>query len=245
MERESKNGMQCNEFEALLSEALDQTLIGAKLASFQAHRDTCKLCQPLLTEVEQGQRWLKSLAEVEPPANLVHNILIATSGVETRRSHAATPVRATWWERFSASVLTPVLSVARQPRFAMSFGMAFFSLSVGLNVAGVKMSDIRRVDLRPSAIKHSYYETRGRVAKYYDNLRVVYEFQARVQEFKQVTQPAQPSPREKQKEHKNDTSGQPDQNQERNYSRGDSEPALASLPTEPPVVTATTYRRLV
>ena len=74
----------------------------------------------------------------------------------------------------------PVMSMGRQPRFAMSFGMAFFSLSISLSLAGVKVSDVRRVDMRPSAIKRTYYETTGRVVKYYENIRFVYEIESRV-----------------------------------------------------------------
>ena len=84
--------------------------------------------------------------------------------------------------------------MSRQPRFAMSFGMAFFSLSISLSLAGVKVSDVRHVDLRPSAIKRTYYETTGRVVKYYENIRFVYEIESRVREFKRVTAPPEPSP---------------------------------------------------
>ena len=68
--------------------------------------------------------------------------------------------------------------MVRQPRFAMSFGMAFFALSVGLTVAGVKPADLRQVSLRPSAIRHAYYNTQARVVRYVDNVRAVYEVQA-------------------------------------------------------------------
>ena len=82
MAGESKNGMQCAEFETLLSEALDETLSGAKLESFQAHGRSCSVCGPLLAEADAGRRWLKALADVEPPSKLVSNILIATTGRE-------------------------------------------------------------------------------------------------------------------------------------------------------------------
>jgi hypothetical protein len=184
---------------------------------------------------------------VEPPANLVHNILAATSGVESARSFAKPNV--SWKEAVAGwlrPVFAPVFAVARQPRFAMSFGMTFFSLSVALSMAGVKVKDIQRADLRPSAIKRTYYETSGRVVKYYENIRFVYEIESRVQQFKRATTPEEP-PREKQnKERKNDnTSGQPEQKQERNYSQGESQFVVASLLNDPPVVTVTTYRRLV
>ena len=248
MPGEPKNAMQCGEFDALLNEALDGTLNGPKLEAFQAHARVCAACGPLLAEADAGQRWLKSLSEVEPPANLMHNILVATTGHESKRAAVRATPDTSWTHKLTAwlrPVLAPVLAVSRQPRFAMSFGMAFFSLSVSLSLAGVKVSDVRHVDLRPSAIKRTYYETSGRVVKYYENIRFVYEIESRMRELKRVTTPAETSPKEQNKEQKNNnTSGEPEQKQERNYSQGENQPVLASLPNDPPVGTATTYRRL-
>ncbi|HEX3351670.1 MAG TPA: hypothetical protein VHS34_02510 [Terriglobales bacterium] len=250
MPGETKNGMQCGEFDALLNEALDGSLTGPKLESFQAHARVCAVCGPLLTEADAGRRWLKSLVEVEPPANLMHNILLATTGQESRRVAVRPESNPSWLDKVTAwlrPVFTPVLAVSRQPRFAMSFGMAFFSLSISLSLAGVKVSDVRHVDLRPSAIKRTYYETTGRVVKYYENIRFVYEIESRVREFKKVATPPEPAPKPQNnnKEQKNNnTSGEPEQKQERNYSQGENQPVLASLPNDPPVGTATTYRRL-
>jgi hypothetical protein len=234
MPEETKNGMQCAEFDALLSDALDGTLGGAKLQSFQAHAGSCAVCGLLVDEAEAGQRWLKSLEMVEPPADLVRNVMLATTGL-----------RPSWWERFQSTFLSPMVNLARQPRFAMSFGMAFFSLSITLSMAGVKLGDLRHIDLRPSAIKRTYYQTTAKVVKYYENIRFVYEVESRVRELRRATTPAEPTPEEKEKNRKNNTSGQPDQKQERNYSQGENQPVLASAPELPPVVTVTTYRRLV
>src|SRR5216110_2113544 len=203
MSGESKNGMQCAEFEALLSEAVEQALSGSRLESFQAHAQACVVCGPLLAEAEEGHRWLKSLEEIEPPANLVHNILIATTGRESSRARKE---GISWNEAVPGwlrPIFAPVFAVARQPRFAMSFGMAFFSLSITLSMAGVKVTDLRHADLRPSAIKRTYYETSGRVVKYYENIRFVYEIESRMRELKRVTAPAETRPKEQNKEQKN------------------------------------------
>jgi len=243
--------MRCTEFETLLSDALDQMLTGAKLESFQSHRRACPACRSMFAEAEAGQRWLKSLEEVKPPVNLVHNILAGTTGIDAARLTvpSAALSRPSLMERISAradTFLSPVLGVMRQPRFAMSFGMAFFSLSIAMSVAGVKPSDLKQVDLRPSALKRTYYTTTAKVVKYYENIRFVYEIESRVREFKRVTTPAEPAPRrEKEKNHKNDTSGQPEQRQERNYSREENQPVLASSVDDPTVLTVTTYRRFV
>src|ERR1700675_2462684 len=245
MPGESKTGMQCAEFDALLNQALDATLTGQKLESFQAHARVCAVCGPLFAEADAGRRWLKSLAEVEPPADLVHNVLLATTGHESRRVTARAKAEGSWADKFTGwlrPVFARVLAVSRQPRFAMSFGMAFFSLSISLSLAGVKVGDVRHVDLRPSAIKRTYYETTGRVVKYYENIRFVYEIESRVREFKRVTAPPEPSPKEQNKEQKkkdNNTSGQPEPRQERNYSQGENQPVLASIPNDPPVETVT------
>ncbi len=252
MPGEFHNGMQCTEFDALLGDAMDEVLSGAKLESFRAHAQSCPMCGPLWAEAQEGRRWLKSLEDVEPPVNLVNNILIATTGLDTNRLRAlaAQPSQPSIVDRFRdllATFVSPVWALARQPRFVMSFGMAFFSLSVALSVAGVKVNDLAHVDLRPSAIRRSYYETSGRVQKYYENIRFVYEIESRVREFKRATTPAEPAPQEENnKQRKNDnTSGQPDQNQERNYSQGESQPVLAAAPDDPPVVMGTTHRRFV
>jgi hypothetical protein len=234
----------CAEFEGLLSEALDKTLTGNQLQRFQIHGQACKSCGAMLWEAETGRALLHALGQVEPPDTLVNNILTATSGLQARRSGAAMPLGASWWEQFRVNVLTPTVAIMRQPRFAMSFGMVFFAVSICLSLAGVKVSDLRAADLRPSTLKRNYYETSGRVVKYYENIRVVYEMESRVQEFKRVTAPAEPRQEEQNKEHKNDTSGRPDQKQDRNYSLGESNPVLAEQ-TEPGRATGSAPRRFL
>jgi hypothetical protein len=261
----TSNGMQCNEFDLLLTDALDGVLSGKELDRFQAHAGTCKACGPLLAEAEAGRNWLKGLTEVEPPAKLVANILASTTGVDTQRLRGTERVlqpRISWLEHAQASFsgfLEAILVTVRQPRFAMSFGMAFFALSVGLTVAGVKPADLRQISLRPSAVRHTYYNTQARVVRYYENIRVVYELESRVREIRRSVKPAEPAVREavpqKPKDDKNDTTQQPEQKQERNYSQTDSPLILAGAPVGPnlvdplnldlPVVSVTTYRRFV
>ena len=249
MPGETHNGMQCNEFEALLFDALDNQLSRAEQDRFRAHARVCGKCGPMFAEVEAGQHWLKSLEEVEAPANLVNNILAATSGIQSYRLQETTAIahEASLRERIREwvdSLFAPVWGTVRQPRFAMSFGMAFFSLSVALSVAGVKPSDIKQADLSRTGLRRSYYTTTARVVKYYENIRLVYEIESKVQEIKKVTRPAETKEqREREKEHKNNTSGQPEPRQERNYSRDENQPVLACAPENPPAVSVSTNRR--
>jgi len=253
MPGESKHGMECSQFEALLSEAIDGQLTGARKESFEAHSRICPVCGPLLADAVAGEHWLKTLEEVEPPAYLVHNILAATTGISSARLHVPASKAGTtplgerireWWD----SIATPTFTFVRQPRFAMSFGMIFFSFSLILSAAGVKPSDFAQIDLRPAAIRRTYYSTQGRVVKFYENIRFVYEIESRVREFKRATTPAEPGPEKPSQERKNNnnnTSGQPDEKQERNYSREENQPVLAGLMDLPPDVTVTTNRRFV
>jgi len=103
----------------------------------------------------------------------------------------------------------------------------------------------------------------------------VYEIESRVRQFKQAATPAEPrreNNNHNRKENKDNTSGQPDQKQERNYSQGGgvtvyasltdeqgpqhadllrvgmAEPGFSALGAEtadPPVVHGATYRRFV
>lgn len=254
MPEHTKNGMQCHEFDALLSDALDGLLTGIELDRFEMHARGCAGCGPMLAQAEAGRNWLKGLTEVEPPAGLVGSILASTTGVDTQRLRAAVPApqpQVSWLEHAHAWLsgsIEPILATIRQPRFAMSFGMAFFALSVGLTVAGVKPADLRQISLRPAAIRRTYYDAQAKVVRYYDNARIVYELQSRLREFRRV-EPAEPGPA-KQKEHKNDTTQQPEQKEERNYSQTDHDYLLARAPLGPnrddlPVVSVSTYRRFV
>jgi hypothetical protein len=250
MTGETHNGMQCNEFEALLFDALDRKLSPDADARFRAHARICSKCGSMFTEIEAGQRWMKALDEVEPPTNLVHNILAATTGLPSYRLQespaAHKPSLSERVREWFDSLWGPVWVTVRQPRFAMSFGMAFFSLSVALSVAGVKPSDIKQADLSRNGLRRTYYTTQARVVRYYENIRLVYEIESRLQEIKKVTRPVErKDDKERERDRKNNTSGEPEPRQERNYSRDENQPLLASSPEDPPAVSVTTFRRLV
>jgi len=259
--------IECAEFEALLcaaidGEALDGHLMdgnlmdkdgrmsAARRESFEAHRRVCAVCGPLFEDVQAGHKWLRALEEVEPPTHLVHNILAATSGVVSTRAQTSradgrtTPFGERVRERWD-SFFAPLAAFVRQPRFVMSFGMIFFSFSLALSAAGVKASDVAKVSVRPSALRHAYNDAQIKVVKYYDNIRFVYEIESKVRELRRANPPAEPSPAEPKENRKNNTSGQPDQRQDRNYSQEYNQPVLAGLRNASPAVTVTTNRRLV
>ncbi len=180
--------LDCARFDAGVLDALDGKLSGTALARFRAHAAACAQCGPSFAEIEQGLAALRSLEEVEAPASLVHNVLARTTFAAQPRPRSAAPEGARWWVRWREGGRRPLA----QPRFAMSLGMAFFSITLLLNVGGVKAKDFHL--LRPSTLRATatvkFYETEAHVVKYYENLRVVYEFESRYREIKNNEKPA-------------------------------------------------------
>jgi hypothetical protein len=205
-------GVDCTEFEVLLADALDGRLDATQIERFDAHLELCPRCAPMFGEAKLGQAWMQTLREdeLEPPVFVVDNILRETVGtVHTRVKPPVEEPQKSWLDRLKEMpVFKPVFGTVMQPRFAMSFGMAFFSITMLMNVLGIKVTSFRHVDLRPSAISHQYYETKGKLVKYYENMRLVYEIESRVNDIKRATQP------EDQNKNNNNKHEQQDQKQE-------------------------------
>jgi hypothetical protein len=230
MASENQPGMQCVEVEALLAEAIDDTLHGSTLAAFEAHRDSCSACRAKVEEASRGMHWLKGLDEVEPPRNLVHNILAQTIGQIPEPRAAQAPKGESWLERLKGKV-SPVFAPVVTPRFAMSFGMAFFSITMLLSIAGFHVADLRHVDLSTKGITKTYYSTQARVVRYYENIRLVYEIETRVRDLRRVATPQ--NKQEEPTQQKNQPKGDYQQDKDRrnqNYNREMGQPALASSP---------------
>ncbi len=71
----------------------------------------------------------------------------------------------------------------------MSFGMAFFSITMLLSIAGFHVADLRRLDLSSKGITKAYYSTQARAVRYYENIRLVYEIESRVRDLRRVATP--------------------------------------------------------
>src|SRR5437868_10467566 len=204
-----------------MTDAFDGLLSPASQRGFDAHRQQCATCGPLFREAEAGMAWLRTLEEVQPPGNLVRNILAATT-VQTSAALAAAP-KMDWKQRLSvvwADVLAPFRGLIAQPRMAMTGAMALFSVSLSLNLAGVKLGDLRHMDLRPSAVREQatmkYYETTARIVKYYENIRLVYEVESRLQELKRATTSEEPQQRPPERK-KDETRKQDNKERRQNY----------------------------
>lgn len=227
MTEKRQNSVQCSQFEVLLSDALDGILPEEVSRAFEDHAATCPACGPMLAEARQGMLLLQALEDMEPPKNLVHNILAATTAAEQAKApaKAAKVGRTTRLWKPVRGVLTGVI----QPRFITSFAMAFFSLSLTLTLSGVKFKDLGKIDWRPRAVGRAvvmqYTQVETKVVQYYKNMRLVYEIESRVSQLRkssdaeqndqqQQTPAEEPKDNNKPKKNNDDSSGRPEQQKE-------------------------------
>lgn len=116
------------------------------------------------------------------------------------------------WKRTSLVALRHKIM---DPRLALVAAMAFFSISLTLNLVGIHLSKVRAVDLQPQnlrrAVTRQYAEANAHVVRYYENLRIVYEVESRVQQLRRAaeTAPAPPPSDAKPSKGSSDTSRDP------------------------------------
>jgi len=225
-------GMPCAEFEVLLTEAVEGSLGEDLMNDFRSHAAACAICGAMFAEASAGYQGLRSLEPLEAPVHLVHNILAVTTGVEPASTPAQVRVAQSWPQRVQAW-LRPAVAHVAQPRFAGTFAMAFFSITLMLNVAGVRITD-----LRPGQLERTYFTAKSRVVRYYDSMRFIYELQARMRELRNMLpeENKQQQPQRDEKKDKNpsnkDISVQPEpepKHNEDNYAEQDKNVELAAL----------------
>ena len=185
------NSPACGQWETLLADALDGLLRPEDEAVFSSHMATCAACTALFEEARQGREWLEFISpEPEVPEGLLDKILAQTGPGHTSEYKLATagnvvsmPIPA--WQK--PGMMGRIRRFA-EPRLLMTAAMAFFSIALTLNMTGVRLTDFRLSNLRPSAVR-SFMERRLTMAstpiiRYYDHLRLVYEVESRVKEMR-------------------------------------------------------------
>lgn len=196
----------CVQCERMIQDAIDGALLPEDQTQFDLHLAGCPSCSRVYNDALEGLSFLADLKSdpPEPSSLLLSRILAQTSGdpqvaLPLRRGetilvglprndypagHLATvlpfrqPDRRKWYQRLAHG--------ATQPRFAMTAAMAFFSIALTMNLFGISPRDFRLSSLKPSNINHSFWAGRSRVVRYYDNLRIVYELESRVNEMRQA-----------------------------------------------------------
>ena len=189
------NSPACGLWETLLADALDGQLRPEDEATFSSHMAGCLACTALFEEARQGREWLEFLSpEPEVPEGLLDKILAQTGPGHESEYKLATadnvvPIAIPAWQR--PGIMGRIRRFA-EPRLLMTAAMAFFSIALTLNMTGVRLTDFRLSNLRPSAVR-SFMERRLMMAstpiiRYYDHLRLVYEVESRMKEMRRNSQ---------------------------------------------------------
>ena len=207
----SGGSQHCAQCEAMLTDALDGTLSKEEQAQFDLHMAGCASCSQMLADAQRGAAWLEMLRSPrpEPPAALLERILAQTSpamtlpqnhlsilppmvsnhselavssgeGITPVRTATVLPFRSRITAAFRGKSLNQTML---QPRLAMTAAMAFFSIGLTLNLTGVRLNELHASDLKPANLRRSVYQANAYFARYYDNLKVVYELESRVRDL--------------------------------------------------------------
>ncbi len=189
------NSPACGQWETLLADALDGMLRPEDEATFSGHMATCSACTALFEEARRGREWLEFLSpEPEIPEGLMDRILATTgpgqvAGYGLVAGDSAAMAIPPVWQQTGFMAKTRRFA---EPRLMMTVAMAFFSIALTLNLTGIRLHELRLSDLRPSAMR-SLLERQITVAstpiiRYYDHLRVVYEFQSRMRDLRRSSE---------------------------------------------------------
>jgi hypothetical protein len=195
--------LRCEDWEALLADALDGLLVMEDRVLFDGHSGECAVCARLLAEAKQGQEWMQFLQEEpEMPADLVERILGKTSGAVADHPLAVygAPIPA------GGPVVLgmPMRRMVWDTRLMMTAAMAFFSIALTLNLAGVRITGFRLAALTPASLEgnltRQFYGAKSQAVRYYDNLRFVLEVESKLRDLRRDEDTAPPTAQPKEDE---------------------------------------------
>ncbi len=175
--------MNCADLEILLCDYVDGTLTSGVKAEVERHLAACANCAELARDVSATVSFMERVPAVEPPPELLTRILFNLPSAHKASARPRRGIR-----KFLREWLQPVL----QPRFAMGFAMTILSFSLLGRCAHISPRQLTLDDLRPAkvwqALDDKVYRTWQRSVKFYENLRLVYEIQTQLREWKQREQ---------------------------------------------------------
>jgi anti-sigma factor RsiW len=177
--------MTCEDFDGLLCDYIDGALPAAKRQVAEVHIDSCGACAQLVRDSRFIMGFVDRAEEVEAPKELYTRILnqVPQSGLAAQVVSSQN-----WLSQKIRGIISPVL----QPRFVMGAMMTLLSLSMLTRCAGPPKHPLTAADLDPvrlwSSLDDKVERTWVRSLKAYESMRLVYEVQSRVSEWKQKQQ---------------------------------------------------------
>lgn len=173
--------MNCADFDNLLADYVDDTLASEVRAAVEQHAASCAVCEELFRDVTGAVRFMGRVADVEPPPNLVTKIAFQMPIGRTREPFEV--------PGFLSRIVTNWLRPVLQPRLAMGMAMTILSFAMLEKCTGVRVQHIQPADLSPiriwDGVEDKAIRLKDRAVKYYENIRLVYEVETRLQELQE------------------------------------------------------------
>jgi anti-sigma factor RsiW len=173
--------MNCADVENLVAEYVDGTLSHDVRTAVERHLSVCPECREFIHDAAEGAALLGRLPDVDPPQELI-TLIAFHAPMGRARDPRETPGL---FSRLVSKWLQPVL----QPKFAMGMAMTIVSFAMLERCTGVRVQHIQAADLTPShiaaTVEDKVIRSRDRVFKYYENIRLVYEVETRLQRLEQ------------------------------------------------------------
>jgi Putative zinc-finger len=171
--------LNCEQFEILLADYIDEMLDPTSREEFVRHLDSCPACAAYAAEVRSAVSFMEIAADVEPPAELTGKILQAThEGWEFKLR--ARGIRG-WINRTFAPVL--------KPRFVMGAMLTMMSISFLGRCGNDPTKPLTAADLDPvrlwSSLDTRTHRLWDRSVKSYESMRLVYEIKSQLNDWKQ------------------------------------------------------------
>jgi hypothetical protein len=187
-ENSLREGENCAQWEAALVDLLDGELAPEAEAAFRTHAETCESCRALLRESGAGREWVRLLGKAPPavPDDLLGKILARTATLPIASEFAMPSAH-------GGSLPAPALAFARERTagYLMTAAMAVFSVALTCSVSGFRLTDIpaamRGSGSIPATASRQFFDTKKQVVSFYDNLLLVREVEATVEDLRQST----------------------------------------------------------
>jgi hypothetical protein len=177
--------MSCEDFDGLLCDYIDGSLPPTTRLLAEVHISACSECAQLLRDSRFVMDFAGRSEEVEPPKELFTKILnqVPQSGLGAKVANSQT-----WLSRTLRNLFAPLF----QPRVVMGAMMTLLSLSMLTRCAGPPKHPLTSADLDPVrlwvVLDDKVVRTWARSVKAYESMRLVYEVQSRVSDWKQKQQ---------------------------------------------------------
>jgi len=173
--------MTCEDFDGLLCDYLDGALPATSRQVAEVHIGSCAACAELVRDCRFAMEYAGRSEDVAPPKELVTKILsqVPQSGFAAQLANSQT-----WLNRTIRSIFAPLF----QPRFVMGAMMTVLSLSMLTRCAGPPQHPLTAADLDPvrlwGSLDDRVERTWVRTVKAYESMRLVYEVQSRVADWR-------------------------------------------------------------